>query len=93
MTNEVTNQNNAWTLLKHTAQSVNHAAGKVDAKVYGPIVKQGTVQLPPQPKASPVKSDLNFFTIIGIIVVTLAFIGVAIAFCTGHLKGRDIIGF
>lgn len=99
MTNEVTNvapsieiQNNAWTLMKHAAKSVNHAAGKVDAKVYGPIVKQGTVQLPPQQQPPAPKSDFNAFTVIGIIVVALALIGLFIAWCGGHIKGRDIIG-
>lgn len=103
MTNEVTNeaivsppiqiQNNTWTLLKHAAGSVNKAAAKVDAKVYGPIVKQGTVQLPPQPAPEPPKSDINAFTVIGIIVVALLAVGVFIAWCGGHIKGRDFIGF
>lgn len=33
-----TNGNNAWTLTKHLAHSINAAAGKVDKQVYGQVV-------------------------------------------------------
>lgn len=93
MTNEVEIKNNIWTLTKHLSGSINKAAAKVDAKVYGPIVKQGTVQLPPQRPAPVAKEDTGVFTIIGIIVVAILVVVVFIGFFSGHIKGRDIIGF
>jgi hypothetical protein len=107
MTNELTNeapaapqiviQNNTWTLLKHAAGTVNKAAGKVDAKVYGPIVKQGTVQLPPQRPQPIPQEHASFFTIVGYVVVGIFVVacafGAFILWCKGDLKGRDLIGF
>jgi len=106
MTNEMTTvapvsppvqiQNNTWTLLKHAAGTVNKAAAKVDAKVYGPIVKQGTIQLPPQPSVPPRQEHASFFTVVGYVVVGLIgcaiVVGIFIGYCSGHVKGRDIIG-
>ena len=104
MTNEATNfssqiviKNNIWTLTKHLTSSVNKTAGKLDAKVYGPIVEARTVQLPPQAPPPLPPEDNSIFTIIGYIVVGLFVITAAvvgfISYCKGDIRGRDFIGF
>jgi hypothetical protein len=38
--------NNAWTLTKHLANSLNNGAGAVDRAIYGPVIEQPK---PPKP--------------------------------------------
>ena len=101
MTNEITNvasqieiKNNIWTLTKHVASSVNRTAGKIDAKVYGPIVKERTVQLPAQPAPAPQKDSV--WSIIGTVLIAIlgfvAIVAIFIGYCSGAIKGRDILG-
>lgn len=61
MEGTIKTNNNAWTLLKHAAQSVNKAAGKIDQKIYGPVIKVE----PPKPAPKPT----NFFEVCGFVVV------------------------
>jgi len=73
-------KNNIWTLTKHVAQSANKTAGKIDAKIYGPIVKTNghTVQLPPQPKPEHKASALEMVgCLVGsVLIMALIVIGV-----------------
>jgi hypothetical protein len=84
VTNVVVSPHNTWTLIKHVAGSVNKAAAKTDAIVYGTQVK---VEVKEKPVDHPVLTVLGI--ILGAVICFVIFIG----YITGNVKGRDFIGF
>lgn len=88
-TNIVVDKHNTWTLMKHVAGSVNKAASKVDAKVYG--TKTNIVITPvkniPQ-KDNSMATDICM-GVIGFILI----VGIFVAIVFGNYKFSDIPWF
>jgi hypothetical protein len=83
VTNTVVEHHNTWTLIEHVAGSINKAAAKTDATVYGThtnvVVKEKPVEHPA-------------LEICGMIFAAIFMFIIFIGFMTGNVKGRDIIG-
>lgn len=88
VTNVVVEKHNAWTLTKHAANSINNAAGKLDAKLYG---TKTNIIVKPDPIIQEQKSSAYdaVMAIVGIIL----FVVILGAWALGAFRGRDIIGF
>lgn len=90
VTNIVIDKHNTWTLIKHVAGSVNKAAAKTDEKVYGTQIH---VQVREQTFAEKHPTLSTVGTVTGIILGSALVFVVFIGFISGHIRGRDMIGF
>ncbi len=88
-TNVIVSPHNVWSLTKHAAGSLNKAAAKLDAKVYGTATNTIIVQKPTPPPPKPHHPVLE---ILGAIGMTLLLFAVFIGLLTGKIRMRDCVG-
>lgn len=86
VTNTVVEGHNTWTLIKHAAGSINKAAAKTDAVVYGTQVK---VEVKPK----PFEDSHPILAVMSMVLMGVLLLAVFIGFLTGNIRGRDMIGF
>jgi len=87
VTNVIVSHHNTWTLIKHAAGSINKAAAKTDAAIYGTQVKVEVKPVKKTPADHPIMSVLGI--ILGAVIIFVIFT----AYITDNIKGRDILPF
>lgn len=88
-TNIVVEHHSAWTLTEHLLQSVNKAVAKTDAKIYGTTTNIVVTPVPFSER-HPVLTGAG--EIIGGIALVIVLFVIFLGYCSGQIRGRDIIG-
>lgn len=88
-TNITVEHHNTWTLTKHVAGSINKAASNIDAKIYGTKTNVVVIEEPTPPPPAPETPIWDIICVIGGAIIV---VGIFIAYITGKVKGRNIIG-
>lgn len=86
----VDTKHNTWTLIKHTAISINKAAAKTDKVVYG---NQVHVEVREKTFSEKHPTISGIGAVVGAIFMGCLIFAIFIGLITGNIRGRDCIGF